>query len=227
MINNKLFTIIELIIVIAILAALASLLSPSLKSAIQTARQNECANQMKSIHLGMELYQGDHKAYPGIWYQGSHWGNWVKSIWSYTGLDLDEYQWNGYSHRRGTKKNLFHCPVTYEAVIPSVGWAQYSEPDRESSYAYNARPIWTNLPSLFWQEKWRTPIQTEWFDQPANTALLIESQHHVITSLTQYSPNVIEPHFMKRNMLSWDGHIETLSHDEVTTDFNDTFWTGQ
>lgn len=214
-------------IVIAVLAVLASLLSPSLKSAIQTAQQSECSHQMKSIHLGMELYEGDYKAYPGIWYQGNNWGNWVKSIWDYTGLDSNKYNWNTYSHRRGTKRNLFHCPVTYENVIPSKGWTPYYEADRESSYAYNASPVWVNLPSLHWKKKWSTPISTQWFDKPANTALLIESQHHVITNTGNYTPNVIEPHFMKRNMLSWDGHIETIYHDDVSTNFQDTFWSGQ
>lgn len=221
------FTIIELIVVITVLVVLASLLSPSLKSAIQTAQQNECSHQMKSIHLGMELYEGDYKSYPGIWYKGANWGNWVKSIWSYTGLDLDEYDWNSYSHRRGTKRNLFHCPMTYENIIPSKGWAAYSELGRESSYAYNASPIWFNLPNLYWQEKWRKPIPTEWFDKPASTTLLIESQHHVIVNSGYYLQNVIEPHFMKRNILSWDGHVESAYHEDVTTNFQDTFWSGQ
>ncbi|MDB6121889.1 MAG: Type secretory pathway pseudopilin PulG-like protein [Pedosphaera sp.] len=65
------FTLIELLVVIAIIAILAALLLPVLSSAKRSARRAQCANNLKQLATGMQLYADDHGDYlPGPAWQG-------------------------------------------------------------------------------------------------------------------------------------------------------------
>ncbi|MBS1369955.1 MAG: hypothetical protein HPZ91_08395 [Lentisphaeria bacterium] len=116
---KNLFTLIELLIIIAIIAILASMLLPALNQARARARSTDCLGNQKSIGTVMRMYLDDNRDF--IMPSGG-----VKVA----GISTDAYRWQDYLYAyhagTGLEKNCFLdravSPVRPLKMFRCPGW---------------------------------------------------------------------------------------------------------
>ena len=100
----RIFTLIELLIVIAIIAILAAMLLPALNAAGEKAKAISCANNLKQQGLALQNYFNDWKEYFPICGGGADPQTWSRNLALYIAPVLQENvpaRW---------KKSVFACP---------------------------------------------------------------------------------------------------------------------
>ena len=115
-VKTRIFTLIELLIVIAIIAIFAAMLLPALNKARETAYKISCANHLGSIGKAMLMYANDYQDYLPPYRSASSWGMPGNREWyagtPETGLLADYLQLNEkgqdigtYGHNAGNAAN--------------------------------------------------------------------------------------------------------------------------
>lgn len=144
-VKRKLFTIVELLIVIGIIGILASMILAALSAAKEQAKSITCKNNLKQIGLGMNLYIGDYRgAYPTVRQGTDPKVRWQNSIGAYIGGSvLDPSQESDATGTNVITNNILKCPSTEKSkyqLDPTSGPLLGKKREdylRTGSYGYN------------------------------------------------------------------------------------------
>lgn len=130
-------TLVELLIVIAIIGLLVAFLLPSVRSAREPARRNQCMNNLKQISIALQHYEENHGAFPPAYTtdaEGKPLHSWRTLILPYLeqralydSIDLTK-PWDDPANAAAFRKSLdiFQCPSSpqkldnrtkYQAVV--------------------------------------------------------------------------------------------------------------
>ncbi len=229
------FTLVELLVVITIISILAALLLPALATARRTAQQVACANNMKQVGVGTQMYTDDWKGHLPVIHgnstvhlslcNGYSWGNasasgdeqsvgwWLVAGYGYTGNHSGFYKSDsGYCPDMG----VWRCPgrthdYDYPGYFPRAkqladyAYGWHDRSDIDSGYR-GGSPKLSSYPSM-----------SLWAYNGGGTKLSVNRRRLLAVEALDprgsapCGPWNDIPHLTNANVLRIDGGVDTLA----------------
>lgn len=225
--KNIIFTLIELLIVIAIIAILASLLLPALKSARETGLKISCINNLKQIFSAVPLYASD---YNGYFHRYGNWSNTSINSPSSNSSLCDYID-------RAMFQKIKYCPKTYNQCKEEGYWD-----DNYNSYAgyiLNCNVCGDPIIGVDTSTRHRAILyKMSWVASPSTTFILADSFVSASKYNYAYQRDHVMPVDIRRinknhanaaNVAYADGHTESIVNLPSTTAESEEFfdWNGR
>lgn len=164
--QRKLFTLIELLIVIAILAILAGLLLPALNSARKTAKSAACKNNLKQLGLGFFQYEQESGRLPAGNDRANGYPanqqNWMGKLWAAKLIPVEQESSGGANFGNAKLLRCMDPRISY-AMISSLsklegisGGDQYQ--NFADHYVNLARITRPSIRYLIVESNWGRPV---------------------------------------------------------------------
>jgi len=203
------FSLIEMLVVIAVIAILGTIIIVGLSRARDLANTTKCAQQMRTLSTGFSLYAQEHKQILPI-LDGNNEASWINSIVPYLGgEDLVPVY---FRHNI----DAAYCPTF---IANATGSNVRVANGLASSYTANASLMAvTVLPN-------QNSVRQTAISDPTKTMLLVDGIHYPNGRAGVFFPRQLKPqseggfigfwHQDRANFLFMDGHVDSLTKDEI------------
>lgn len=156
----KLFSLVEMLVVMAVMLVLFSFISPALKSAFTSAQKMKCSHNLKTLGLAMHLYTEDHRGYTPLTY--TLFSNEIDSHWHRVLIALGYFEdpYGGVWATNLSPEGALKCDAAFPGGYTALGGQKKS-----SDYG---------LSDVIAHSSWDTKLPIDDVPQPGKTALMAD-----------------------------------------------------
>ena len=237
--QNKAFSLIELLFVIAIISLLAALLFPVFEKVREKARGISCLSNMKQIGMAIALYTQDYdetfpmNRFPDEKHSLKGCDNAPGIPYPMSGLEETRINWRRVLLPYIKNKQVYACPSNKFAMfnpdkgVPGDQTNHWYEPKDylPLSYAMNSTFFHEAVPACWYGEQFERPRFLHEIDNSSNLIMLLESRlsHSGIGSWalpwSGYDPGtgIFQSHDGVCNFIFIDQHVKALKLAQTCT----------